>query len=456
MNRGIAARTSESLTTRIFRCRDLLTFPAGFIAAIAVSNALVMFICERVVEFDCPPYWPISLFSFRMATGKRFLLAVAVLLLFHFVVRHLVGTRFKLSQVIPLGIVLVLCTSLFQGWNRAFVTPIVGTRYELPYYLDAVKITDAVSFFRDFGRIQPNLLCHSATHPPGAVLAMYVLANVVGEPAYMSIVIGVLSVYISAFFLYGVLSTAFDDRLSGYVSLLFLLIPSIQIYYVATLDALIAASLLGVLYYSVHPRAPVAIAGSVVFLFLTSFLTFGFVFAVPIIFGVELVTRRTVWRSALAILGLVVIWALLGGVLGYDYIGSFATASVLENPGGFRLLSEPVNYVFTRIEGICEILLFFGPFLSVLMIRGIRALRAKPVLFAMTCLAVSTLLAMLAAGAFKTAETARVCLFIYPYLVFPIASYLADIGVSPREETILLHLVFVQTWLMQLFGTYIF
>jgi len=124
----------------------------------------------------------------------------------------------------------------------------------------------------------------------------------------------------------------------------------------------------------------------------------------------------------------------------------------LENPDGFRGWSEPLVYLFTRIECISEIALFFS--------FGCLAMIAQPSQFKQLCLnwrnpgnglmisGVFTLLAMFISGAFRTGETARCALFIYPYLMLALA------GVPPRTLDDLIVLAGSQTAAMQLFGEY--
>jgi len=139
----------------------------------------------------------------------------------------------------------------------------------------------------------------------------------------------------------------------------------------------------------------------------------------------------------------------------FNYLASFLIASRLENSRGFYLLASPASYLFTRLEGVCEIVLFLGPFLGWLLWKGIRSLRqSSRNLFALAWLGALTLAAMFLAGAFHTGETARACLFIYPYLLFPVAAYLQQGRLSPQDAKILPVLVFFQSLGMQMFGFY--
>ena len=423
----------------------------------------------RYVNFSSTPFWPISNFIPQIPDWEHLIAALAIFLIFYFFLKYLSRTQFRLEFIVIFGILLVLGTNLLQvqgfegnnllqskGWETGFVVPITGSSIiGNQYYDDAIKITDAVYFLNNFERMQPFLLVHSRTHPPGGILIIYLLLKILGNPALISIAIGIVSVSLSTFFLYKILSIEFKEDLSGYVTFLFILIPSIQIFYVATIDALISSFLLGSLYFYLKRRSFFNIFSSLFFLFLASFLTFTFVFILPIMIGYELIIRKDFLRSGYIIMGMGIIYVLISTFFSYNYVNSFMIASVLENRSGFLLISNPISYLFTRIEGIFEIILFFGPFLSLLMVLGLRTQeRIRSNLLTITWLAIFSLLAMLSTGAFRTAETARAALFIYPFLIFPVASYLQRSNISLKERNVLMYLVFVQTILMQTFGFY--
>jgi hypothetical protein len=162
--------------------------------------------------------------------------------------------------------------------------------------------------------------------------------------------------------------------------------------------------------------------------------------------------RRSAVRCVVAFAVVVATYVVLYFSTGFSYLAALRTAAALENPQGFRLFSEPVSYLFTRIECVAEILLFFGPFLLVLAVRGISQMTgASKTLFWSSVL---TLLAMFATGAFHTAETGRACLFIYPYLVLPVAAHLHAAQATITEQRRLSVLVFAQTLVMQIGGDY--
>ncbi len=429
-------------------------------------------------NIDCPANFPISMLALKLpgvhASPWTLAAAASVLVMFGLMLRNLRRVTAGAAPILLAGFVLVLGANLIQGPTYGLVHPQDDS---LQYYHDAVQITSVGKFLREFEHRQPTLGCHSRTHPPGAVLLFYAIARTVGRPAAVSVAMAALAVVLCGGFFYGILAKEVDHDTCCYATFLFLLIPSVQIYCCATLDAVVAGCFLAVVCFFKHPSRAVCIIGSMVGMFCASFLTFGACFLVPVMVGFEWITRRTLARSAVVIAGVTTKYVILYLISGFNYFGSFQIASALENPGGFMLFAEPANYLFTRLENVCEILVFFGPFLLVLFVRGMKTMlresseprglsprktlpQNKPggspavLLKCLTALGIATLAAMFLTGAFRTGETARACLFIVPYLMFPVAVYLDRCSYRERDKTVLLWLVFGQTMVMQTFGGY--
>jgi len=413
-------------------------------------------------QIDCPANFPLSMLELRLPGLRAPLwplgVAAAMLLIFALLTWKLRRVTSGLLAILLVGFALVLGTNLIHGPDYGLRYPQQGPPNYRQYYHDAVQVTSVLEFLGEFERRQPGLGCHSRTHPPGAVLFFHALAKTVKYPAAISVAIAALSVGLLGGFFYGIIRREFSRPTCRYATLLLLLVPSVQIYCCASLDAVIAGCFLGVVFFFGHPNRRIAAIGAIICLFCASLLTFAACFLAPVMIGVEIITRRTVRRSAAILLGTTVLYILLYVFTGLNYAGSFAVASALENPGGFLLLAEPANYLFTRLEDACEILVFFGPFLLVLFAGGVGTMwrgRPRRELLAWTLLGAGTLVAMFLSGAFRTGETGRACLFIVPYLMFPVAAQI-DRG-RPRhyERQVLLWLVFGQTLVMQTFGGYV-
>ena len=160
--------------------------------------------------------------------------------------------------------------------------------------------------------------------------------------------------------------------------------------------------------------------------------------------------------------GLVAAYALLVVGFGFDYLHSFSLASTQQNTDGFQLFVTPLDYLYTRIEDVSEIALFFTPFLCLLAIRGTRVLwrsvRAGPrsdrdplLLFGGTVL---SLCGLFLVSVYHTGETARGALFVYPFLLLPVAAAVRAADATTRRRAILAAAVFGQALFMQLIGDY--
>ena len=164
------------------------------------------------------------------------------------------------------------------------------------------------------------------------------------------------------------------------------------------------------------------------------------------------------------IIGAVVLatYGLLSIVLGFNYVNAFLFASASENSTGFMLFADPLFYIQTRIRNILDILIFFGPVLTVLCYRGFKLLREKAKTdsgaqqkYLLVLSALLALSILFLAGTPHHGETARICMFLLPFLLIPVISYLKDENYSRNEMVKLIIIVFAQSVLMQLIGTYV-
>ena len=386
----------------------------------------------------------------------------------------------SLISITIVGIVLIIGTNLIYGWIIGIEMPIGGASEILT---DAVNIKNIFSFILNYEELQSTLSVHAQTQPPGAVLIIYFLYVVFQTPGLIAIALCILATVSSVYFIRGIYQRIFDKQLTSYTIFLFLLLPAIQVYYLANIYAIVASLLFGVTYYYLHPNRKISIIGSLFCLFLLSFMTFLFVYVIIFLFLFELLKAHRdgffrkssikergffKWMNklinraqSLIILatGLVIIYSILL-LLGFNYINAFLYAS--STTSGFTLFSNPINYFVTRLQNILDILIFFGPILIVLCYRGIKNLKddseRKREVSNTYLLVVSAILALLIlflAGAPNKGETARICMFILPFLLIPVAYNLHKEKYSQIEKIKLLALVFGQALLFQLIATWV-
>jgi len=446
----------------LLRPRAALALALSFAAAMAVTHVSALAICAAASIDNCPRYWPISVFELRAPPRLYYpnlthvLIAVGLTTTFVLAIVLLRRIHYPWYLVTTLGFIVILGSNLAQGWQYGIRRPTDGLGLRTnQYYHDALKINDPVEFFSNFTRYQADLQTHSRSHPPGAVLSYFLLAKYLRDPAAISIVIAAIATLVSSTSLYLLIGRTIGKPNAGYVLLLFLVLPAVQIYFLASLDALIVGfALLSLSLVMSERSVATSIAGGLS-LFVLSLLTFAFVFVVAILLYVWLRSRQRRDSFPVAIATLLAAHVLTSAVTHFSYIESFAIASAMENPQGYRLLLDPVTFALTRLEGLAELALFAGPFMLAASYLGWKRREPSSELSHVTEGGVAALLLMLLAGVFRTGETARAAMFVYPILILPIGYAIDTEARHPSTAaTVLLALVFAQGLLMQLAGNY--
>lgn len=441
----------------------LLLLPFAF-AAVLLGLHLLARAVRAAVPFDCPRWWPFSVFDPRMPDVGALVAAVLTAGVAAVALPRLARRGYPVAAVAAVGLVLLLGSSLVQGIPYGFVHPVAGkgSGYGVQYYHDLHRAEDPHAFLRNFRAQQPEMFDHTRTHPPGALLWFRLLLALFGDrPAAFSLATAAAAVALTAAAYPTLLRAALpglDARRRGYATLLLLLLPAVQVYYCATLDAVIAGLLLALFAaYVGEGREGTRLMVSAALLFAASFLTFGVLWALPVLFAADALRWRRSGRATTLVRLPAVLFAVGLGYLalyaayGFDYLGALRTASRLENPDGFRGLVEPVSYLFTRLENVAELAAFAGPWVLLWLSRGRRPLReGAPLGWTLFAAATLTLGAMFLTGAYRTGETARACLFVWPFLLLPALAALMEADEADRKA--LLWLAVGQGLLMQLFG----
>jgi len=251
-----------------------------------------------------------------------------------------------------------------------------------------------------------------------------------------------------------------DTLFANKMALLYAVIPSVNIYSLATIDAIIAmlvnVVVLGVIIIvDSKEKNRIIFWGvlSAMAITIASYLTFGLTFLWAVLgvyslylFYVHKNTKILILLMASGILMLITI-TVLYQAYNYNYFESFFTASRLMNPHGYMLFAEPLNYFATRIENVFEIAVFLS--LGVVAVLTTIKYKSQNDLyhaFALSAIAILSL--MFLAGAFHTGETGRACLFIVGFMLI----FLKDI--SGSLLTSLITFAALQTILMQVLGDY--
>ena len=366
----------------------------------------------------------------------------------------------KLNVVLlfVIAIVLVLLGNLSQGnFDIAFLQPFYLKGRQ--YYTDALAISDGQIWLRDFSKNLEHFQMHTKTHPPFATLLHYWILNISNIETLAIVFFAIGSLSFPLFYKI-LLYLGFEEARRKRMLLLLAVIPSINIYLLVSIDALVLTStLIFLLGFAriFHQKRIDSVSLLLISsgLILTNLLTFSglFLFAFLGCISFYFLVKgkwNFVWLSLISAVVFVLTFTVIYSTTGYNQLETFLLASQSENPDGFRLFHQPFVYLMTRLEDIGEIFLFlsFG-FLAVFFSKksGTEVFENRNIniLFFSAITAIST---MLLTGAYGTGETARACLFLVPYFLILLKN------ISSDNFKIMFYLCLLQTFGMQMIGNF--
>jgi dolichyl-phosphate-mannose-protein mannosyltransferase len=457
----------NKIKTMLFTKKQLIQIPTVFISAILILHGLMRYLRNQVY-FDMDNFWPISIVLPRYPVWQDILTLLAVLIIWFLYLRFWKQKK-PLKYFLILSFFLILSTNLLQGLKEGWAHPInCGSSKGNCYWNDVNNMSDIPRLLKNYTLIQPYLEIHSSNHPPGAMIVIFILRQIFYDNPYLvSITIAALAIS-SAYFLYDLLRKELSEKTAKLAGALLLLLPSVQIYFLATLDALVLTLFIATIWAWQKAKKTKWFWLSLLFLWLASFITCGVIFLLPLILFDEWRREGKIGRSIKLFLSLAGAYYLLYLFTGFDYWQSYQISVHKETLGGFYGVYDTLSYVITRFENVIEILVFLGPFLTFLLWQALKKFRFKTrqkfnlvkylsgqgKIESLGWMAVLALLGFFATGAYYTGETARNAQYIYPFLLIIIASYLNKKKLKISDELLLLNLVFSQALIMQMFGWY--
>lgn len=358
-------------------------------------------------------------------------------------------------------IIIILLGNLSQGsLHYTFLRSFIDTDFQ--YFHDVIQIKNGYDFIAHYNTIQDTLTMHAKTHPPFAVWIQYILYTFFNK-SVLGLSIGLSVLGLMSFIpLYKIL-TYFNLEKSrkNLLIIIFALIPAVNIYSIVSIDAVFLffslIFLYGTLLISKSTKINwFGILVTVIGFTLANSITFSgtFLACIAAILSIfDLIKHKNYYPLynfiIVGILFLIILF-ISNILLDYNHIEAFLNASKLENPNGFRGFEQPLVYIFTRIENISEILLFlsFG-FFAYLFIPKNLNLQKQDISFYLPIIAFGSLLLMFLTGAYGTGETARACLYIYPFfllLLIRIATVQTLLNIA--------YIALFQTFFMQMVGDY--
>lgn len=408
---------------------------------------------------DISNYFPISIFHFA-GTEPGWIYSIPFIFILLCCLKF--NNRFNLIHCWMAGILLLFTGNLLQGGiDQAFIDPFtLGAKQ---YFHQSQLIgTSGLEWLSSFNSEQSSFNVHAQTHPPFATLLHYYLFKLVGNNMLLfSLIISMIVSLSIPLIYYAMREAGIKKNNCGLFSILFSTIPAFNIYGVVCLDGIIATTFMLALYGIIRVTIREGdLYGTILIslgLVLSNMLTFSATFLLASIFATSVLfyylknDPNLMKSSMFSIIILLVIGLVFQYNYNYNHFTAFITASKIENPAGFFLFANPINYFLTRIENISEILFFLS--FGILAVIGkmfkpsMQTFRNNPIDLIMLS-GITVLMLMFITGAYKTGETARACLFIYPYLFLTIRN------IPTKYITSLIALSGIQTFLMQISGSY--
>lgn len=409
---------------------------------------------------DVPKWFPIAVIyetGFHRKEIPYLIVFVLLLFLLLFKIR-----RINEYLLIFGCFLLIIFGNLMQGgFEQGFLRPFDGSTQYLTVALDIPNVRE---WLANFNANQHLLNLHTKTHPPFAVLIHdfflvilnYHVKNMVMAFAATALLTVPLLMLILRIF--GV-----DVQRRKLILLLFAVIPAVNIYSIACLDSVVMTSstifLLGVVILLKKPNFKIwgflLMASGLVF---SMALNYGAIYllgvgALAALYDLFFNKRKLVLIGlGISVLAFIAFVGFFSTFYHYNYIESFLLSSKMENPDGFRLFSDPQRYWLSRFEDISEIAFFLS--FGVLSVFCSKVPKLNKTDFTqgsaklVMAIGVVVLLLVLFTGAYQTGETARACLFIFPYLMLGLTEI--------RDETfpILILIAGTQTAIMQMIAGY--
>lgn len=400
--------------------------------------------------------FPISVIYPNQFLWSGFVFAFLFLISGTFVFRF--ADKMNVYLLFLIAVILVLLGNLSQGnFDIAFLQPFYLKGRQ--YYADAINITDGQIWLRDFSGNLEQFQMHTKTHPPFVTLLHYWILNISNIETLAIVFFAIGSLSFPLFYKI-LVDLGFEETRRKWALLLFAVVPSVNIYLLVSIDALVLTStLIFLLGFAriFHQNKIDSVSFLLISsgLILTNLLTFSglFLFAFLGCISFYFLSKgkwNFVWLSLMGTVVFVLVFAMIYAITGYNQLETFFLASKSENPDGFRLFHQPFVYLMTRMEDIGEIFLFlsFG-FLSVFFSKKsgteVFDYRNINILFFS---AISAISVMLLTGAYGTGETARACLFLVPYFLILLK------GIGSDNFKIMFYLCLFQTFGMQMIGNF--
>jgi hypothetical protein len=369
-------------------------------------------------------------------------------------VRHVldrqINTGVLLAVAVTATFAINVTTALMDGSPQAIWKPF--DRPGAEYFGDVASIHNVGSFLRGFVG-NPGLSIHSRTHPPGGALLLYFISRLFGPSirtaAWSAVVITATGV-IPFFFL---ARSLVSDRAAKIAVATYALTPSLVIFGATSMDGVFLVSLLWSTYFIqrviAKPGTLISfLAGiSLAISFFFTYATICIVALMVIYAAFELAHSAAKWRClAACAITTVILLACVYPIAGFNYLACLGASRQYDHYLMGTSSMSFGRYLDISLSNLFAFLIGVGfPVVVLWWKQTADANRASHAfnLAGIICVVLFSF------GRLFTHETERIWMFFIPVALLSAASWIDRRGGRLLEWT--MALLFVQTWLFQMF-----
>lgn len=419
--------------------------------------AILNFISIKIGYYTgCDWVFPFSVIHLPYIGWEKFIFALLYAGTAAFAYKYI--EKLHLYQIFLLSLALIVTGNLLQGtFDIAFLRPFYYQGRQ--YYHDALAVQDGLQWLQNFNADQGSFQLHTNTHPPFAVLLHHVLLQWgAGSVGFLAVCfVAVTMLYLP--FLYLILKefSSISALQRKWLILLSAAIPAVNIYSAVSLDGPILAFSTMFLWAVVRICSTgrlelMPVLAGLFGLLATNMLSYSglFLFAFGGLVALYYFLKRQYAMTVFLVLSVVVYLLLFYFIyvnFNYDHLAAFRHASKSENRYGFMLTAIPYVYFWTRFQDVAEILLYLSLGCTTVIFAHFRSILASLPMSVEVLVAsgFGALGLMLLSGAYGTGETARACLYIYPFFILLLSHF------SRERLRFFVLFALVQTFFMQFF-----
>lgn len=371
---------------------------------------------------------------------------------------NLDAKKFLLSTCVIFFVFSSLVAGIREG-AKSIIDPMTRTYWE--YTGNIPLIVNTHDFLRDYIILQPKLVAHATTHPPGYSLLVYYFDKISGGSMLGISLFLILSAGLSIFPLYFLLKNFFEERTVRKILQLYIFVPSIVLMSGTSLEAFFVTIVwitIALMYIGWNKSRFLSVLGGISagIALLSNFL---FLLLAPIFLAMFIYVwqKSEMQKRAAVVVNLII--SFLSFVLFFVFLWQWTDYSIIENFLVAKAASKEAvmsNFQSAAIYAIFFIMniLDFGfalgivNLLSVMQSKKEIFLRNRPELW----LGFAYVLFLVVIGVFQ-GELLRLWMFVVPFFLFSFGVFVEKI--SERKFSLVLSLLFLQIIFTQvLFYTY--